>query len=132
MILTVLSFPTENRPTQTGGDARRSGHSGTTIFLRMSDLHSLLAFMSALAVLSVPVSLRSTARRLHYRDRPLFWRALLPLADATLSVVAGLLLAWALYTHSPDLLWLAAALSLLTGVGAWWIGLEPQRLVRHR
>lgn len=98
----------------------------------MSDLHYLLALMSALAVLAVPLSLRSTAKRLHYRDRPLFWRAPLALADAVLGALAALLVVWALYSHFPALLWPAVALALLSVGIAWWIGLKPQRLVRHR
>lgn len=98
----------------------------------MSDLHYLLALVSALAVLSIPLSLRSTAKRLHYRDRPLFWRAPLTLADIVLGLLAGLLLIWAWSSPSPALLWPTATLALLGAGGAWWISLEPQRLVRHR
>lgn len=98
----------------------------------MSDLHYLLALVSAIAVASVVLSLRSTAKRLHYRDRPLFWRAPLPLADVALGVLAALVLVWALSVHSPALLWPASALALLSAGGAWFIGLEPHRLVKHR
>lgn len=41
----------------------------------MGDLHYLLALLRAAAALYAPVTLRSTAQRLHYRDRPLFWHA---------------------------------------------------------
>ncbi|MFD1731898.1 hypothetical protein ACFSC4_13810 [Deinococcus malanensis] len=98
----------------------------------MSDLHYLLALVSALTVISMPLSLRSTAKRLHYRDRPLFWCAPLPLADIATGLLAAVLLIWALSSPVPALLWPAAALGLLSAGGAWWISREPQRLVRHR
>ncbi|MFC4640418.1 hypothetical protein [Deinococcus hohokamensis] len=100
----------------------------------MSDLHYLLALLTAAAALYAPLTLRGTARRLHYRDRPLFWRAPLPMGTLALSLLAALLLLWTFLAPEPqpELLWPGATLALLAASAAWWTGLEPQRLVRHR
>ncbi|MFC4426793.1 hypothetical protein [Deinococcus navajonensis] len=100
----------------------------------MSDLHYLLALLTVGAALYAPLAMRGASQRLHYRDRPLFWRASLPLGTLALCLVAVLLLIWAFAAteQQPHLLWPSATLALLAAVAAWRTGLSPQRLVRRR
>ncbi|MVN85400.1 hypothetical protein GO986_01285 [Deinococcus sp. HMF7620] len=95
----------------------------------MTDLELFLVVVSALCALYALFTFRASAHRLHYRDRPLFWRGVaLPLGLAGLGLG---LLAYALLTDtSTGVFWAAAALGALTAALAWLTELEPNRVVR--
>ena len=97
----------------------------------MTDLHYFLALLTVGAGLYAVFTLRHAARRLHYRDRPIFWRKVVPLV-AALVVMVGLLVIAFTGTPFPGLLWVAAGLAVLEAGAAWYIDLEPQKIVRGR
>lgn len=97
----------------------------------MTDLHYLLALLTAGAALYAGLTLKHAARRLHYRDRPMFWRSAVPLV-AVLALMVGLLLFSFVGEKMPALLWVAAGLAALEAAAAWYVDLEPQKLVRRR
>ncbi|GHG32341.1 hypothetical protein CBQ26_02885 [Deinococcus indicus] len=98
----------------------------------MSDLDFLLTFLAAGASLYSLFTLRSDARRLHYRDRRGFWLGVLPLllgvavtaALLLLPLLTGVTLNWAPVVA----LAVAVAVAGLT----WWVDLEPGRVLRVR
>lgn len=97
----------------------------------MTDLHYFIALLTVGAGLYAGFTLRHAARRLHYRDRPIFWRKVVPLV-AALIVMAGLVIMAFTGTTFPGLLWVAAGLAALEAGAAWYIDLEPQKVVRGR
>ncbi|GHF71952.1 hypothetical protein [Deinococcus ficus] len=92
----------------------------------MSDLHYLLILLTLAAWFYAVVTIRNDASRLHYRDRPLFWRAVTPLAGVI--VLLGLAL---LLEGQAALLWAALPVGALGAAAAWWLDLDPQRVVRR-
>lgn len=97
----------------------------------MTDVHYFLALLSAGAALYAGFTLKQAARRLHYRDRPIFWQKTVPLL-AALVVLVGLLIFAFMGDKMPGLLWIAAGLAVLEAGAAWYVDLEPQKIVRGR
>lgn len=96
----------------------------------MSDLHYLLILLTLAAWFYAVMTIRNDASRLHYRDRPLFWRAVTPLLAALAGVIVLLGLALLLEGQAA-LLWAALPVGALGAAAAWWVDLDPQRVVRR-
>ncbi|PJI51441.1 hypothetical protein CTI14_60345, partial [Methylobacterium radiotolerans] len=84
----------------------------------MSDLHYLLILLTLAAWFYAVVTIRNDASRLHYRDRPLFWRAVTPLLAALAGVIVllGLALLLSSALAMSDLHYLLILLTL----AAWF------------
>ncbi|GGR90033.1 hypothetical protein [Deinococcus sedimenti] len=92
----------------------------------MTDTHYFTALLLALILLYAARLLWTSARRLHYRDRPRYWQKawVLVLAGFAAAVLATLALTGII---SAAALWPALVLAALTGGAAYWIDLNPQR-----
>ncbi|UBV43213.1 hypothetical protein LAJ19_03060 [Deinococcus taeanensis] len=99
----------------------------------MSELKFLLAALAIGALIFMAVTMRSTARRMHYRDRPRFWRTAAPLLiPALLSL--GMVIWGVTRQTGSAVLWGALVLGAVNAGVAWWMNLNPRRLLQaaHR
>lgn len=95
----------------------------------MTDVEWFLLAGAGFCALYAFFTLRSGAARLHYRDRPLYWRgAALPLL--LLVLTAGVAVYGLLNEGATSLFVLAASVGALIAALAWFIEQEPSRLVR--
>ncbi|GGS17104.1 hypothetical protein [Deinococcus knuensis] len=95
----------------------------------MSDLEFFLTAAAAGASLYALLTLRGAARRLHYRDRPGFWRGALVLLAGVLAVLALLAVTFLTSLSSGWPLYLACLIAAVTAALTWWVDLEPARVV---
>lgn len=96
---------------------------------RMSDLELFLTVVVLGASVYTMTTLRWASRRLHYRDRSLFWRGaalLLAGVGAALACLTAALLTAA----GPWVLYLGCLTGAVTAALAWWVDLEPGRVVQ--
>lgn len=94
----------------------------------MSDLDFFLVCLVMGPLAYAGITLRKVAQRLHYRDRPLFWRGLIPLV---LPAAVGLWASIRTLQGEAELVGqvIAVLCSWTTGAAVWWIDLDPARFV---
>lgn len=94
----------------------------------MSDLDFILIGLMIGPLIYAGVSLRNSGRRLHYRDRPLFWQRLIPLL---LPTALALWMPVQMVQTGVALHWQLMAVIMACAVAglAWWIDLNPNRVL---
>lgn len=95
---------------------------------RMSDLDFILIGLMIGPLIYAGVTLRNSGRRLHYRDRPIFWRRLIPLV---LPAALGLWIPVQMLQTAVALHWQIMAVIIACAVAGlvWWIDLDPNRVL---
>lgn len=94
----------------------------------MSDLDLILIGLMIGPLIYAGVSLRNSGRRLHYRDRPLFWQHLIPLL---LPTALALWMPVQMVQTGVALHWQLMAVIMACAVAglAWWVDLNPNRVL---
>ena len=93
------------------------------------DLPVFPASVTAAFTLYAVLTLRQTAKRLHYEDRPLFWQKVRPLL-AGLAAASILLLAGLFLRINPPF-WIAMICAFPLGVGAFFLSQNPRQILRR-